>query len=43
MKTYSLTGPRKLEASEAPDPTVADGQVLLEIEHVSITDIPPEL
>ena len=36
MKTYSLTGPRKLEATEAPDPTVADGQVLLEIEHVSI-------
>jgi threonine dehydrogenase-like Zn-dependent dehydrogenase len=36
MKTYSLTGPRKLEPTEAPDPTVADGQVLLKIEHVSI-------
>ena len=36
MKTYQLTGPRKLEAADAPDPTVADGQVLLEIEHVSI-------
>jgi threonine dehydrogenase-like Zn-dependent dehydrogenase len=36
MKTYQLTGPRKLEATDAPDPTVNDGQVLLEIEHVSI-------
>ncbi|MCH7593095.1 MAG: zinc-binding dehydrogenase [Chloroflexi bacterium] len=36
MKTFQLTGPRKLEAADAPDPTVNDGQVLLEIEHVSI-------
>jgi 2-desacetyl-2-hydroxyethyl bacteriochlorophyllide A dehydrogenase len=36
MKTYQLTGPRKLEVADAPDPTVEDGQVLLEIEHVSI-------
>ncbi|MDP6822711.1 MAG: zinc-binding dehydrogenase [Dehalococcoidia bacterium] len=36
MKTYQLTGSHKLEPADAPDPTVADGQVLLEIEHVSI-------
>ena len=36
MKTFQLTGPRKLEAADALDPTVNDGQVLLEIEPVSI-------
>ncbi|MDA1256379.1 MAG: zinc-binding dehydrogenase [Chloroflexi bacterium] len=36
MKAYQLTGPRRLEAMEAPDPEPADGQILLKIEHVSI-------
>lgn len=36
MRAYRLTGPRRLEQVEADDPTPADGQVLLKIEHVSI-------
>ncbi|MCH7593094.1 MAG: zinc-binding dehydrogenase [Chloroflexi bacterium] len=36
MKAYQLTGPRRLEQIEAPDPEPADGQVLLKIQHVSI-------
>ncbi|MCH7593237.1 MAG: zinc-binding dehydrogenase, partial [Chloroflexi bacterium] len=36
MKAIQLTGPRKLEFVEAPDPTPAEGQVLLKIESASI-------
>ena len=36
MRAYRLTGPRRLEQVEADDPTPAEGQVLLKIEHVSI-------
>lgn len=36
MKAFQLTGPRRLEPVDAPDPEARDGQVLLKIEHVSI-------
>ena len=36
MKAVQLTGPRKLEFVEAPDPTPEEGQVLLKIEATSI-------
>lgn len=36
MKAVQLTGPRKLEFIDAPDPAPEDGQVVLKIEHASI-------
>ncbi len=36
MKAVQLTGPRRLEYIETPDPTPEDGEVILKIEHVSV-------
>ncbi|MFW6194891.1 MAG: zinc-dependent alcohol dehydrogenase [Chloroflexota bacterium] len=36
MKAVQLTGPRRFEYVDIPDPTPDEGQVVLEIEHVSV-------
>ncbi|MBT3941842.1 MAG: alcohol dehydrogenase catalytic domain-containing protein, partial [Chloroflexi bacterium] len=36
MKAYQLTGQRRLELVDAPDPTPEDGEVVLKVQHSSI-------